>query len=118
MKAISRRSALTGIAAATAFGSKANSAVNFGIIGTGERGRVVGSMMARDARARLTAICDIFPDRLDLAKTQVPGADDVKSYEDLRELLAQRSIDAVLIATPVFLHPEHFELAVKAGTYW
>ena len=44
MNAISRRGALSGIAAATAFGSKANSAVNFGIIGTGERGRVVGNL--------------------------------------------------------------------------
>ena len=114
---ISRRGALGGIAAATAFGSKAHSAVNFGIIGTGERGRVVGSMMARDPRARLAAICDIFPDRLELARTQIPGADDVKAYADLNELLAQRSIDAVLIATPVFLHPEHFELAVKAGKH-
>ena len=114
---ISRRGALSGIAAATALGAKANSAVNFGIIGTGERGRVVGSMMARDPRAKLTAICDIFPDRLDLARTQVPGADDVKAYENLNELLAQRSIDAVLIATPVFLHPEHFEAAVKAGKH-
>lgn len=117
MNTFSRRSALSGIAAATAFGSKANSAVSFGIIGTGERGRVVGSMMARDSRARLAAICDIFPDRIEAARTQVPGADDVKAYEDLHELLAQRSLDAVLIATPVFLHPEHFEAAVKAGKH-
>lgn len=114
---LSRRSALSGIAAATAFGSRANSAVNFGIIGTGERGRVVGSMMTRDRRARLSAICDIFPDRLDAARTQVPGADDAKAFGDLNELLAQPSIDAVLIATPVFLHPEHFEAAVKAGKH-
>ena len=117
MNTLSRRGALSGIAAATALGSAANSAVNFGIIGTGERGRVVGSMMARDGRARLAAICDIFPDRIELARTQIPGADDVKAYANLHELLALRSIDAVLIATPVFLHPEHFEAAVKAGKH-
>ena len=117
MNTISRRGALSGIASATALGSAANSAVNFGIIGTGERGRVVGSTMTRDARARLGAICDIFPDRIELARTQVPGADDVRTYANLHELLAQRSIDAVLIATPVFLHPEHFEAAVKAGKH-
>jgi myo-inositol 2-dehydrogenase / D-chiro-inositol 1-dehydrogenase len=116
-----RRDALSGAAAnlmllkpQTAFGSQANSAVSFGIIGTGGRGRYVGAHMARDARARLGAICDIFPDRIDLAKTNVPGADRARVYKDYHELLAQPDIDAVLITTPVFLHPEHFEAAVKA----
>jgi predicted dehydrogenase len=73
--------------------------------------------MARDSRARLSAICDLYPDRIDLAKTQVPGADQARSYKDYRELLQQRDIDAVLIGTPVFLHPEHFEAAVNAGKH-
>jgi predicted dehydrogenase len=121
MAAISRRRALTGAAAnvmilksGTAFGSQANSAVTFGIIGTGGRGRYVGGHMARDPRARVTALCDIFPDRIDLAKTQVPGADKARVWRDYRELLEQSGVDAVLIATPVFLHPEHFEAAVAA----
>ena len=121
MATITRRQALTGAAAnvtilksKTAFGSQANSAVTFGIIGTGGRGRYVGGHMARDPRTRLTAICDVFPDRIDLAKTQVPGADKARAYRDYRELLRQSDVDAVLIATPVFLHPEHFEAAVEA----
>ncbi len=124
MAEFTRRHALTGAAAnlmilkpQTAFGYAANSAVTFGIIGTGGRGRYVGSHMARDPRTRLTAICDIFPDRIDLAKTQVPGADKARSYKDLKELLAQSDIDAVLITTPVYLHPEHFEAAVAANKH-
>ncbi len=101
----------------TAFGAPANSAVSFGIIGTGGRGRYVGSHMARDPRAKLAAICDLFPDRLDLAKTQVPGADQARGFKDYHELLARPEVDAVLIATPVFLHPEHFEAAVQAGKH-
>lgn len=121
MAPLTRRSALAGAAAnfmivksGTAFGSQANSAVSFGIVGTGGRGRYVGTHMARDARTRLSAICDIFPDRIDLAKTQIPGAASARVYRDYKELLAQTDIDAVLIATPVFLHPEHFEAAVHA----
>ena len=102
------------VSPAVAFGSQANSAVTFGIIGTGGRGRYVGTHMANDKRARLTAICDLFPDRIDLAKTQVPGADKARAFKEYKELLAQQDIDAVLIATPVFLHPEHFEAAVNA----
>jgi predicted dehydrogenase len=121
MSAMTRRGALAGVAAnlllvkpQTAFGTQANSAVSFGIIGTGGRGRYVGTVMTRDPRARLAALCDLFPDRIDLAKTQIPGAADVRSFKDYRELLAWKEVDAVLIATPVFAHPEHFEAAVNA----
>jgi predicted dehydrogenase len=121
MSNLTRRGALAGVAAnfmilkpETVFGSQANSAVSFGIIGTGGRGRYVGTQMANDHNARLTAICDLYPDRIDLAKTVIPGADKARVYKDLNDLLAQPDIDAVLIATPVFLHPPHFEAAVNA----
>jgi predicted dehydrogenase len=121
MANLTRRHALAGVAAnflivkpGVAFGSQANSAVSFGIIGTGGRGSYVGTHMAHDPRTRLTAICDIYPDRIDKAKTSIPGADKARVYRDLNELLAQPDIDAVLIATPVFLHPPHFEAAVAA----
>ncbi len=121
MTRFTRREALTGAAASvmavkpqTAFGTQANSAVTFGIIGTGGRGRYVGSHMSRDPRTRLVAICDIYPDRIDLAKSKVPGADKAKVYKDYRKLLADDTVDAVLITTPVYLHAEHFEAAVAA----
>ncbi|MEK7403485.1 MAG: Gfo/Idh/MocA family oxidoreductase [Acidobacteriota bacterium] len=121
MNRISRRAVLGGVAASaaitkpkTALGSQASSAIRMGIIGTGGRGRYVGGIFAKDSRSRIVAICDIYPDRVDLAKTQIPTADQARVYKDYRELLAQTDIDAVLIATPVFLHPEHFEAAAKA----
>lgn len=117
MSEISRRSALKGallVSPATAFSYQANSAVAFGIIGTGGRGAYVGGHMARDRNARLAAICDIYPDRIDSAKTQLPGGDKVPAFRDYHQLLARADVDAVLIATPVFLHPEHFAAAVQA----
>ncbi len=102
------------ISATAAFGYQANSAVSVGIIGTGGRGSYVGTLMANDKTARIAAICDKYPDRIDSAKTKIPGADRAVVYRDYRELLADKNIDAVLIATPVFLHPEHFEAAVLA----
>lgn len=102
------------LSSATAFGSQANSAVRFGIIGTGGRGQYVGTLMAKDSNARITAICDKYPDRIDGAKTKIPGADKATVYRDYQKLLADPNVDAVLIATPVFLHPEHFEAAVLA----
>jgi predicted dehydrogenase len=125
MKKITRRGLIATAAATnvllakpeTAFGSQANSAVTFGVIGTGGRGRYVGTLMTKAPNAKLAAICDIFPDRIDLGKTQIPGADQVKAYRNYKELLAQKDIDAVLIATPVWLHPEHFEAAVDANKH-
>jgi len=118
---ITRREALAGAAAnlmilrpGIAFGSQANSAVSFGIIGTGGRGRYVGGHMARDPRARLAAVCDLYPDRIDLAKSEIPAAAGARSYRGYEDLLAQPDLDAVLIATPVFRHPEHFEAAARA----
>jgi len=121
MKNLTRRDAVAGVAAnitilkpETVFGSQANSSVSFGIIGTGGRGQYVGQLMTNDKNARIAAICDKYPDRIDQAKTKIPGADKVPSYKDYRQLLADKNIDAVLIASPVFLHPEHFEAAVMA----
>ncbi len=118
---ITRRQALAGgtanliVACPVAVSSsQANSAVSVGIIGTGGRGRLVGTLFARDPRARISALCDVFPDQIDRAKTQIPGAATARVYKDYRQLLAQPDIDAVVIATPVFLHPEHFEAAVDA----
>ncbi len=101
----------------TAFGSQANSAVSFGIIGTGGRGTLVGTLMVKNPGTRLAAICDIYPDKIDLAKTNIPTADAARTYRDYRQLLAADDIDAVLISTPVFLHPEHFEAAVQSGKH-
>jgi myo-inositol 2-dehydrogenase/D-chiro-inositol 1-dehydrogenase len=121
MKKVSRRDVMTGgltiVTPAIAFGYQANSAISFGIIGTGGRGRYVGGLMAQDPRARLAMICDIYPDRIDLAKTQIPAARDAPATKDLHQLLADKSIDAVLIATPVYLHPEHFEAAAQSGKH-
>ncbi|MGE5648541.1 MAG: Gfo/Idh/MocA family protein [Acidobacteriota bacterium] len=114
MQNMTRRSVLAGITASAAFGSQANSTVSVGIIGTGNRGRFDGAIFANDPRARIAALSDLYPERIDEAKTKIPGAAGARVFKDYRELLAQPDIDAVLIATPVWLHPEHFEAAVKA----
>jgi predicted dehydrogenase len=121
MKNVTRRQALAGVASGllvvkpkTALGYQANSAVAFGIIGTGGRGTYDGTHMAHVSGTKLVAICDLYSDRIDNAKTKIPGADNARVYKDYHQLLAQTDIDAVLVTTPVYLHPEHFEAAVQA----
>ncbi len=99
----------------TVRGTAANSAVKVGLIGSGGRGTYDASVVAKNSGARLVAICDIFDDRIDKAKAKIP-APDAKAFKNYKDLLAT-DVDAVIIATPVFLHPEHFEAAVKAGKH-
>jgi len=119
MRQFTRRAALTGGAAIlansrTAFSAQANSQVALGIIGTGGRGRYDGKLFADDPRVRIVALCDVYSDQIDRAKTQIPGTEHTPVHTNYRDLLARTDLDAVLIATPVFLHPEHFEAAVEA----
>ena len=118
---ITRREILSGgatglliVSSETACSYKANSKVAFGVIGLGRRGCYVGTHMAKDAHGQLAAICDVYPDRIENGKQGIPGADRVPAYRRPEEMLAQPGLDAVLIATPVFLHPPHFALAAAA----
>lgn len=91
-------------------GSQANSAVTIGLLGCGGRGMHDAGLAAKHEFARIAAICDIYDDKLEAASQRFSGA---KRYKNYKEML-ESDVDAVLIATPVYLHPEHFEAAVNA----
>jgi predicted dehydrogenase len=95
-------------------GSAANSAVTVGLIGCGGRGTHDARTLVKNVPgARLTALADLFPERIEKARAAIP-APDAKAYSSGAELLEKSGVDAVIIATPVYLHPEHFEAAVRA----
>jgi predicted dehydrogenase len=96
-------------------GTAQNSAVRIGLIGAGSRGTYTSRTVAKDPRARVAAVCDIFDERIEKAKASIP-APEAKGYKQYRDLLSS-DVDAVIIATPVYLHPEHFEAAVKSGKH-
>ena len=97
-------------------GSAQNSAVRVGLIGAGSRGTYTASTLAKDPRAKVVAVCDVVEEQMAKAKAKI-GAPDAKTYQHFQDLLASNEIDAVMIATPVYLHPEHFEAAVKSGKH-
>ncbi len=110
-----RRDVFLALPAAAVKSSAANSAVSVGLIGAGNRGSYIAKAAAAHPNARIAAVCDIFEAKIEPAKKSI-GAVDAKAYTDYRKLL-ESNVDAIIIATPVFLHAEHFEAAVKAGKH-
>lgn len=96
--------------------SAQNSAIRVGLIGAGSRGTYTGTTVHKDPRAKITAICDVDEGQIAKAKTRI-GAPEAKVYKNFQQVLDDKDVDAVMIATPVYLHPEHFEAAVKSGKH-
>jgi myo-inositol 2-dehydrogenase / D-chiro-inositol 1-dehydrogenase len=96
-------------------GAAANSSVTVGLLGSGSRGTFVAGMLAKNTPARVVAVCDIFDEKMERARKSI-GVPDAKPFKDFHQMLAS-DVDAIIIATPVFLHAEHFEAAVKAGKH-
>jgi len=104
----------TGIAGTFAVGNVlgSNDRIRLGLIGAGDRGMQLVREAATCANAEVVAFADIYTKRLEEAKKAVPEA---QTFLDFRYLLDDKSIDAVLIATPQHLHCEHFVAALDAG---
>ena len=96
-------------------GTAANSTPSVGLIGCGGRGGSVTEALLQATDARLVAMCDLFDEQIAKTKQRL-GTQSPKEYNDLNELLAS-DVDAVIIATPPFVHADHFEAAVKAGKH-
>jgi predicted dehydrogenase len=111
---------LTGGAAAIAGSSMfpparvlgANDRVRFGLIGAGGRGTAIFKAALQAPNTQPVAVADVYSRRLDAVKRTVPA---IQTYTDFRRLLDDKSIDALLIATPQHLHALNFVPAIQAG---
>ncbi len=125
---VSRRSLLKTILAASvapAFvQSRANASapserITLGFIGVGNQGtrRNLGSFL-RERDAQAVSVCDVFASRRERARQLVDKAYSTKgckSVNDFREILADPSIDAVVISTPDHWHVPMSLMALEAG---
>jgi myo-inositol 2-dehydrogenase / D-chiro-inositol 1-dehydrogenase len=89
--------------------------VNVGIVGIGAIGRLHAENYAANIpNARLAAIADI---NLEAARTLSSSLGVTKTYADYMELLKDRSIDAVVLATPPFLKKQFTLAAAEHGKH-
>jgi predicted dehydrogenase len=117
MNDLSRRSFMAA-SAGTVAALAANDTINVGFIGTGSRGYYGLERLYQGSKgmAVVTAVCDTYAGNLKRAqeRVQTMGGNTPKGYVDYRELLADKSIDAVFIMTPEHLHHPMAMAAIKA----
>lgn len=90
----------------------ANDRVRAGLIGAGGRGRLLTEEF-KEIGAEMTAVCDIYRPNLEAGlKAASTGA---KPFADYRKMLEDKSLDAVVIATPDHWHAQMSIDAVNAG---
>ena len=110
-------------------GTAANSAVRVGLLGCGGRGTEDATNLIDTGGARVVALADMFQDRLDEARANFDKVQSAKGYApiDAKQLFlgpkafeaiaASKEVDAIVIATPAYYHPQHLEAAVAGGKH-
>jgi predicted dehydrogenase len=94
-----------------AFHLPADAKTTIGIIGCGDRGTGIMKIMNElNDRFTIAAICDVLDFRIENVQKISPAAN-AKVYKDYRKLLDDKSIQAVVIATPL---SEHYHIAKDA----
>ena len=91
--------------------------LGMGFIGLGTQSRgLLGNFLSQNTR--VLAVCDVDTTRRDDAKRKVDkhyGNSDCAAYNDFREIIARKDIDAVCIATPDHWHAIPTLAALRAG---
>ena len=91
----------------------ANDRVRMGYIGLGNRGDQVHDAFLEHGDQVTAAVCDLREDYMDFAVKKSRATP--KKYKEYKQLLADKDIDAVVIATPDHWHAPMFINACNAG---
>ncbi|WP_409344906.1 Gfo/Idh/MocA family protein [Paenibacillus sp. MBLB4367] len=93
--------------------------VKLGVIGLGGRGRGLLSLLLEMEDVEITAVCDLYEERLQLGMELVAqsGRPAAEAYGDYKKLLAREDLQGVIIATTWITHAEIAIAAMKAGKY-
>src|SRR5690349_13632711 len=110
-------------------GTEANSAVRVGLLGCGGRGTEDASNLVDTGGARVVALADMFQDQLDKARAHFDEMQKAKGFSALdsaklflgpkayEQIAASQEVDAIVVATPPYFHPQHLEAVDAAGKH-
>lgn len=110
---VSRRSLLQAGVAVTAGVAKAapGDRITVGFIGAGARAHELMAAVQQNQGSQIVAVTDAYKGRIDRAVDRTKA----KPYENHRAILADKSIDTVVVATPDHLHKSIILEALAAG---
>jgi len=98
--------------------------ISLGFIGCGKQGRILSNFFLSTNEIRIAALSEVYKDKTELMlktiktnqeKNKQPVTNDIGVYNDFREILARKDIDAVVIATPDHWHAAAAVRAAEAG---
>ncbi len=119
MSNLTRRSFFTGAAMAVSATRVlgANDRINMGIVGLGGRGGAHLSGFSAINESRVAALCDVNQAARERAQARLEklNSPKAKEYNDMRDLFADKQIDAISIATPNHWHALATIWACQAG---
>ena len=110
-------------------GTAANSAVRVGLLGCGGRGTEDATNLIDTGNARVVALADLFGDQLYTAHAHFDQIQQAKGYAVIdasqlflgphayEQIADSKEVDAIVIATPPYYHPQHLEAVVAAGKH-
>src|SRR5256884_2128602 len=107
-----RRSFLLASAASQARIRGANDRIRAGIIGAGGRGRYLTAQF-KELGVEMAGVCDIYEPNLQAGLKEASSG--AKSFTDYKRVLEDKSMDAVIVATPDHWHARMVIDAVEAG---
>ncbi|MDZ7373090.1 MAG: Gfo/Idh/MocA family oxidoreductase [candidate division KSB1 bacterium] len=90
-----------------------NDAITVGMIGVGARGQELMEAVMKVPGTEIVAVCDAYKGRVRRAIDRTQGR--AKDYGDYRNILADKGIDVVVIATPDHWHARQAIEALEAG---
>jgi len=93
--------------------------LNVAIIGTGMQGRELIEQAVKIEGIRFKAVCDIWPYSQTYSSRRLRAyGHEINVYADYLEMLdKERGVQAVIVATPDFMHAEHTIACLKAAKH-
>lgn len=120
MKTAASVAAVAALPAATAMAETASSSgaanpVRYGFIGSGTQGCTLLGFLATIPQGRCVVNCDIYPPNLKKGVETIGSNPDTS--EDYRQVLDRKDVEAILIATPLYLHAKMIIDGLEAGKH-